>query len=178
MHCSSAPGWQGPSISAVPGFAGAIIALKKIRLEQEEEGVPSTAIREISLLKELRHVNVVSVNRSPGSLATTASCRHWHGNMRIHTWMYGAYYAGASVVALQTVTSIVLEALLVCQHARLVLCCVWSLQVRLENVVHADRSLYLVFEHLDLDLKKFMDSNTSFHQDHELIKVLPPSACS
>lgn len=39
--------------------AGAVIALKKIRLEQEEEGVPSTAIREISLLKELRHNNVV-----------------------------------------------------------------------------------------------------------------------
>ena len=38
---------------------GQTIALKKIRLEQEEEGVPSTAIREISLLKELRHVNVV-----------------------------------------------------------------------------------------------------------------------
>lgn len=36
-----------------------MIALKKIRLEQEEEGVPSTAIREISLLKELHHVNVV-----------------------------------------------------------------------------------------------------------------------
>jgi serine/threonine protein kinase len=30
-----------------------IIALKKIRLEREDEGVPSTAIREISLLKEV-----------------------------------------------------------------------------------------------------------------------------
>lgn len=39
--------------------AGATIALKKIKLEQEEEGVPSTAIREISLLKELHHANVV-----------------------------------------------------------------------------------------------------------------------
>ena len=38
---------------------GQIIALKKIRLEQEDEGVPSTAIREISLLKELHHNNVV-----------------------------------------------------------------------------------------------------------------------
>ena len=38
---------------------GQLIALKKIRLEQEEEGVPSTAIREISLLKELKHINVV-----------------------------------------------------------------------------------------------------------------------
>lgn len=36
-----------------------IVALKKIRLESEDEGVPSTAMREISLLKELRHPNVV-----------------------------------------------------------------------------------------------------------------------
>ncbi|KAG9509796.1 Cyclin-dependent kinase 1-A, partial [Fragariocoptes setiger] len=36
-----------------------IVALKKIRLENEDEGVPSTAIREISLLKELNHPNVV-----------------------------------------------------------------------------------------------------------------------
>ncbi|WVN85827.1 uncharacterized protein L203_100979 [Cryptococcus depauperatus CBS 7841] len=32
---------------------GLIVALKKIRLEAEDEGVPSTSIREISLLKEL-----------------------------------------------------------------------------------------------------------------------------
>ncbi|XP_046553756.1 cyclin-dependent kinase 1-like [Haliotis rubra] len=36
-----------------------LVALKKIRLESEEEGVPSTAIREISLLKELAHPNIV-----------------------------------------------------------------------------------------------------------------------
>jgi cyclin-dependent kinase 2 len=30
------------------------IALKKIRLEHEDEGIPSTAIREISLLKEVK----------------------------------------------------------------------------------------------------------------------------
>jgi cyclin-dependent kinase len=36
-----------------------IVALKKIRLEAEDEGVPSTAIREISLLKELKDENIV-----------------------------------------------------------------------------------------------------------------------
>jgi serine/threonine protein kinase len=36
-----------------------IVALKKIKLEAEDEGVPSTAIREISLLKELNHPNIV-----------------------------------------------------------------------------------------------------------------------
>ena len=37
-------------------------ALKKIRLESEDEGIPSTAIREISLLKELKHPNIVSLH--------------------------------------------------------------------------------------------------------------------
>ena len=36
-----------------------VVALKKIRLKAEEEGIPSTAIREISLLKELQHKNIV-----------------------------------------------------------------------------------------------------------------------
>lgn len=38
---------------------GEIIALKIIKLEAEDEGIPSTTIREISLLKELRHKNIV-----------------------------------------------------------------------------------------------------------------------
>jgi serine/threonine protein kinase len=36
-----------------------LVALKKIRLSNEDEGVPSTAIREITLLKELNDSNVV-----------------------------------------------------------------------------------------------------------------------
>lgn len=40
-------------------------ALKKIRLEQEDEGVPSTAIREISLLKEMQHGNIVRYDKYP-----------------------------------------------------------------------------------------------------------------
>ncbi|KAF2123550.1 glycoside hydrolase family 18 protein, partial [Dothidotthia symphoricarpi CBS 119687] len=66
-----------------------IVALKKIRLEAEDEGVPSTAIREISLLKEMNDPNIV----------------------------------------------------------------------RLLNIVHADgHKLYLVFEFLDCDLKKYMEA--------------------
>lgn len=36
-----------------------IVAVKKIRMELEDEGLPSTAIREISILKELNHPNIV-----------------------------------------------------------------------------------------------------------------------
>lgn len=38
-----------------------LVALKKIRLEAEDEGIPSTAIREISLLKDLQHPNIVKL---------------------------------------------------------------------------------------------------------------------
>lgn len=42
---------------------------------------------------------------------------------------------------------------------------------RLHDVIHADRRLYLVFEYLDLDLKKLMDGMPTFSSDHRLIKV-------
>ena len=42
---------------------------------------------------------------------------------------------------------------------------------RLEDVVHSDRKLYLVFEYLDLDLKKHMDSHPNFGTNHQLVKV-------
>ena len=38
---------------------GELVAIKKLRLETEDDGVPSTAIREISLLKNLKHPNIV-----------------------------------------------------------------------------------------------------------------------
>mmetsp|Transcript_35968 Transcript_35968/g.80065 ORF Transcript_35968/g.80065 Transcript_35968/m.80065 type:complete len:302 (-) Transcript_35968:441-1346(-) len=94
-------GTYGVVYRARDRYTGDIIALKKIRLEQEEEGVPSTAIREISLLKELNHANVV----------------------------------------------------------------------RLYDVIHSEKRLYLVFEFLDLDLKKLMDANPGFSKDHRIIKL-------
>jgi len=65
------------------------VALKKIRLENEDEGIPSTSIREISILKQLRHPNIVY----------------------------------------------------------------------LIDLIHGEKKLYLVFEFMDHDLKKFLDIN-------------------
>ncbi|XP_067122441.1 LOW QUALITY PROTEIN: cyclin-dependent kinase 1-like [Centruroides vittatus] len=80
---------------------GQLVALKKIRLESEDEGVPSTAIREISLLKELNHSNIV----------------------------------------------------------------------RLQDVLMQENRLYLVFEYLSMDLKKYLDSiPTGQYMDKMLVK--------
>ena len=53
------PGTYGVVYKGKDTRTGAIVAMKKIRLESEDEGVPSTAIREISLLKELQDDNIV-----------------------------------------------------------------------------------------------------------------------
>ncbi|XP_022379237.1 cyclin-dependent kinase 3 isoform X3 [Enhydra lutris kenyoni] len=81
---------------------GQLVALKKIRLDLETEGVPSTAIREISLLKELKHPNIV----------------------------------------------------------------------RLLDVVHSEKKLYLVFEFLSQDLKKYMDSAPASELPLRSVKVV------
>ena len=81
-------GTYGVVYKAKDNLTSEIIALKKIRLENEDEGIPSTAIREISLLKECEHPNIV----------------------------------------------------------------------KLKNVVLENDKLYLIFEYLDYDLKKFMDA--------------------
>jgi cyclin-dependent kinase len=81
-------GTYGVVYKARDTISGEIYALKKIKLETEQEGIPSTAIREIALLKELQHPNIV----------------------------------------------------------------------RLVNVLHTDKKLTLVFEYLDQDLKKLIDT--------------------
>lgn len=81
-------GTYGIVYKAKDKLTGDILALKKIRLEAEDEGIPSTAIREIALLKQLQHPNIV----------------------------------------------------------------------RLYDVVHTEKRLTLVFEFLDQDLKKYLDT--------------------
>nr|USW07778.1 Cell division control protein 2 [Crypthecodinium cohnii] len=43
------------------GPKGELVALKVVALEAEDEGIPSTAIREISLLQQLKHPNIVKL---------------------------------------------------------------------------------------------------------------------
>jgi cyclin-dependent kinase 1 len=84
------------------------VAMKKIRLENEDDGVPSTAIREISLLKELLHPNIVC----------------------------------------------------------------------LEDVLMQEGKLYLIFEFLSMDLKKYMDSiPTGQLMDKTLVKSYCHQVC-
>lgn len=55
---------EGSYATVFKGFSNLtkqVVALKEIRL-QEEEGTPFTAIREASLLKDLRHANIVTLH--------------------------------------------------------------------------------------------------------------------
>lgn len=64
-------GTYGAVFKARNKTTGEILAMKVIHLEQEEEGIPPTSVRENSILSELSHPNVVSVKdiiNTPNSL--------------------------------------------------------------------------------------------------------------
>uniref|UniRef100_A0A915PAW7 Cell division protein kinase 5 n=4 Tax=Meloidogyne TaxID=189290 RepID=A0A915PAW7_9BILA len=94
-------GTYGTVFKAKSKENGQIVALKIVKLDDEDEGVPSSALREICLLRELRHGNVV----------------------------------------------------------------------RLNDVIHTDKTLNLVFEFCDLDLRKFFDTLNG-HIDEKIIRSL------
>jgi len=52
-------GTYGTVFKAKNRESGEIVALKRVRLDDDDEGVPSSALREICLLKELKHPNIV-----------------------------------------------------------------------------------------------------------------------
>lgn len=54
-------GTYGVVYKALDTQTNKLIALKKILLDVEPEGIPSTAIREICILRELTHENIVSL---------------------------------------------------------------------------------------------------------------------
>ena len=57
--CKVGEGTYGVVFKARDIRTGQIIALKKIRMDSDEEGIPSTTVREIAVLKELHHPNIV-----------------------------------------------------------------------------------------------------------------------
>ncbi len=68
------------------------VALKKIRMDTEKEGFPITAIREIKLLKNLHHANIINLReivrsqsgRLPGPcfhLPSTLQCQFFCGKL-------------------------------------------------------------------------------------------------
>lgn len=64
-------GTYGVVFKAQDTQTGRWVAIKKLKPDQEDEGISSTTIREISLLKELTHrniINLLDVNYSDNKL--------------------------------------------------------------------------------------------------------------
>lgn len=95
-------GTYGIVYKAQHRHTGEVVALKRIRLDNEEEGIPCTAVREISLLRDLHHPNIV----------------------------------------------------------------------RLLDILHTEKKLTLVFEYLDSDLKKYLDTTNPPPAEGEVVTEL------
>ncbi|XP_052826820.1 cyclin-dependent kinase 12 isoform X2 [Octopus bimaculoides] len=59
--CQIGEGTYGQVYKAEDTFSGELVALKKVRLENEKEGFPITAVREIKILRQLNHPNIVNL---------------------------------------------------------------------------------------------------------------------
>ncbi|XP_018669068.2 cyclin-dependent-like kinase 5 [Ciona intestinalis] len=55
-------GTYGTVFKAKNRESGEVVALKRVQLDDDDEGVPSSALREICILKELKHKNVVRLH--------------------------------------------------------------------------------------------------------------------
>ena len=42
---------------------GEIVAMKKVQVEDSSDGIPSTSLREISVLRSLDHPNIVKLDK-------------------------------------------------------------------------------------------------------------------
>jgi len=54
-------GTYGVVYRAVDHETGRVVALKKMRLDRTDEGIPQTALREVSILQEIHHTNIVDL---------------------------------------------------------------------------------------------------------------------
>lgn len=54
-------GTYGVVYRAIDKNTGRTVALKKVRLDRTEEGIPQTALREVSILQEIHHNNIVNL---------------------------------------------------------------------------------------------------------------------
>lgn len=55
-------GTYGTVYKASNSSTGQLVAIKKMKIQFEDEGVPATALREISLIQECRHPNIVQLH--------------------------------------------------------------------------------------------------------------------
>ena len=53
------PGTYGQVYKAKDKLTDKLVALKKVRLDKEKEGFPITAVREIKILCQLQHPNII-----------------------------------------------------------------------------------------------------------------------
>jgi len=76
-------GTYGQVYKARDKATGEIVALKRVRMDNEKEGFPVTAIREIKILKVLNHKNVVQLKE----IVTSKASEYNHGKGSIYMVM-------------------------------------------------------------------------------------------
>jgi len=64
------------------------VALKKVRLENEKEGFPITAVREIKILRQLVHPNIVRLHEIVTDKQDAVEFRKDRGMLNIRSFIF------------------------------------------------------------------------------------------
>ena len=70
-------------------LTGNFVALKKVRLENEKEGFPITAVREIKILRQLNHPNIVGLHEIVTDKQDAVEFRKDRGMVRSYAIFFG-----------------------------------------------------------------------------------------
>ncbi|CAG9089181.1 unnamed protein product [Plutella xylostella] len=129
-----------------------VVALKEIRL-QEEEGAPFTAIREASLLKELKHANIVTLHDIVHTRETLTFVFEFVQVVALKEIRLQEE-EGAPFTAIREAS--LLKKL---KHANI---------VTLHDIVHTRETLTFVFEFVDTDLSQYMERHPGGLNHHNV----------
>lgn len=77
-----------PHILLALTLSGELVALKKVRTDNEKEGFPITAVREIKILRQLNHPNIVNLKEIVTDKPNALDFRKDKGQITYYTMQF------------------------------------------------------------------------------------------
>ena len=85
-----------PHILLALTLSGELVALKKVRTDNEKEGFPITAVREIKILRQLNHPNIVNLKEIVTDKPNALDFRKDKGQIAYYTmqflWVFVSFF--------------------------------------------------------------------------------------
>uniref|UniRef100_A0A914LWH0 Protein kinase domain-containing protein n=1 Tax=Meloidogyne incognita TaxID=6306 RepID=A0A914LWH0_MELIC len=191
-------GTYGVVYKGIEKKTGKFVAMKKIRLESEDEGVPSTAIREISMLRELRNPNIVTLEDVIMQESRLYLIFEFL-QMDLKRYMDNVAEGSMEKQLVKSFLYQMCQAMCFCHQRRVLhrdlkpqnllvdpethtikladFGLARAVGIPIRAYTHEESRLYLIFEFLQMDLKRYMDNVAEGSMEKQLVKSFLYQMC-